>query len=88
MTITTPLAMSEISAAQNTITMEIGPAKTIIHVNTIPVVSAPPLAKSISFNTPTTSLYHNRHSLTPTDCINGLVTNIPVPAVSAEAEGS
>ena len=62
--------------------------KTTIRVNTIPVVSAPPLAKSIAFNTLTTALYHNRHSLTPADCINVLITNIPVPAASAESEAN
>ena len=88
MTITTPLAMSEFSAAQSTLTMEVGSMKTTIRVNTIPVVSAPPLAKCIAFNTLTTALYHNRHSLTPTDCINVLITNIPVPAALAEAEAN
>jgi hypothetical protein len=88
MTITIPLAPSEFSAAQNTITMEDGSMKTTICVNTIPVVSAPPLAKSIAFNTLTTALYHTQHSLTPADWINVLITHIPVPAASAEAEAN
>ena len=88
MTITTPLATSEFSAAQNTITTEIGSAKTTICVNTIPVVSAPPLAKSIVFNALTTALYHNQHSLTPADCINVFITNIPIPGALAEAEAN
>jgi hypothetical protein len=88
MTITNPLAPSEFSAAQNTITMEVSSMKTTIRVNTIPVISAPPLAKRIAFNTLTTALNHNRHSLTPAGCINVLITNIPVPAALAEAEAN
>ena len=68
--------------------MEVGSAKTIIHINTIPVISAPPLAKNTAFNTLTTALHHNRHSLSPADCINALITNIPVPSASAEAEAN
>jgi hypothetical protein len=68
--------------------MEVGSAKTTICINTIPVVSAPSLAKSIAFNALTTALYHNQHSLTPTDYINVLITNIPTPAALAEAEAN
>ena len=88
MTTPNPLTPGEFCSNLGTITMEVGSAKTIICINTIPVISAPPLAKSTAFNTLTTALHHNRHSLSPADCINALITNIPVPSASAEAEAN
>ena len=75
-------------STQGHVTLTVGSSNIIICIHAIPVVSAPPLAKSIAFNNLTSALYHNRHSLTPTDCINALIMNIPVPAASAEAKAS
>ena len=78
----------EYGSTQGNITLTVRSNNIIIHIHTIPVISAPPLAKSIAFNNLTSALYHNCHSLTPTDCINALIMNIPVPAASAKAKAS
>ena len=81
-------SISDSGANQGTFNLELGSTKTVIRINAIPVISAPPLAKSIAFNSLTTALYHNRHSLTPANCINALIMHIPVPAASAESEAN
>ena len=82
------LSLGESGAKQGTFQLELGSTKTVIRINAIPAISASPLAKSIAYNSLTTALYHHRHSLTPADCINALIMNIPVPAASAESEAN
>ena len=56
-------SINDSGATQGTFNLELGSTKTVIRINAIPVISAPPLAKSIALNSLTTALYHNSRLL-------------------------